>query len=42
MTLAQKAMTDGARWAFISLVPWLGLGALVSLVLSRKLKFEQI
>ena len=34
-TVVRDAFLDGVRWSFVSLVPWLGIGCVVSVFLSR-------
>jgi len=34
-TVVRDAFRDGVRWGFVSLIPWLGVGCLLSLFLSR-------
>ncbi|KZP01204.1 MFS general substrate transporter [Calocera viscosa TUFC12733] len=41
LQLVRDAMTQGARWAFISLVPWLAVGPLLSVFMTRQLRFEE-
>ncbi|KZP01200.1 MFS general substrate transporter [Calocera viscosa TUFC12733] len=41
LQLVRDAMTQGARWSFISVVPWAAVGALISVFMTRKLRFEE-
>ena len=34
-SVVRDAFLDGVRWSFLSLVPWLGVGCVVSVFLSR-------
>lgn len=34
-SVVRNAFQDGVRWGFLSLVPWLGVGCVVSVFLSR-------
>lgn len=34
-TVVRNAFLDGVRWSFVSLVPWLGVGCVLSVFLSR-------
>lgn len=34
-TVIRDAFLDGVRWSFVSLIPWLGLGCVLSVFLSR-------
>lgn len=39
--LVKSAMSQGVKWSFISVVPWVALGAIMSLFLTRRLRFEE-
>ena len=34
-TVVKNAFRNGVRWSFVSLIPWLGIGCIVSIFLSR-------
>ena len=34
-SVVRNAFLDGVEWSFVSLLPWLGIGCVVSLFLSR-------
>ncbi|EJU00834.1 MFS general substrate transporter [Dacryopinax primogenitus] len=41
LNLVRSSMSNGVYWSFISLIPWVGVGALISLFMSRHLMFEE-